>query len=106
MPIASGEAPWLIAESETVMRLPTKPTWLSTVSRMKKASGFRAWIFSYALRPADTRRLPARHCRITRHAQTAYLESKENPHECPKSRRFDDCARRRWLCERACAPRE
>jgi hypothetical protein len=45
-----GEAPWLIAESETVMRLPTKPTWLRTVSRTKKGSGFRARIFSYAFR--------------------------------------------------------
>jgi hypothetical protein len=34
-PMVMGVAPPLMAESETVMRLPTKPMWLSTVSRMK-----------------------------------------------------------------------
>jgi hypothetical protein len=40
--MVSGEAPWSIAERATVMRLPTKPTWLRIVSRTKYTSGVTA----------------------------------------------------------------
>src|SRR5512147_825902 len=36
------------------MRLPTKPTWLRTVSRTKKARGFRAAIFARVTRGLQT----------------------------------------------------
>src|SRR5258706_6864782 len=40
--MVSGVAPWAIAASATVMRLPTKPIWLSVVSRTTCRSGFNA----------------------------------------------------------------